>query len=70
MQQLYKCDPTLNTKCSKQNCKHNVLSANPICELTNNIMFAKKPVTKVTMVIPMNKTDKVLFDIKEETKSV
>ena len=49
--QLYICDPNLNVNCSKTTCKHNPLSVNPVCYSTGNIMFAKKPVERVMIVI-------------------
>jgi hypothetical protein len=49
--QLYICDPKLNKDCPKTSCVHNALVVDPHCYATKNIMFAKKPVEKVIMVI-------------------
>ena len=64
---LYACDPDLNTECSKTHCYRNALIPNP-CRATRNIMFAKKPVESVTLMIPVDNVTAALFDIKLEEK--
>ena len=50
---LYYCDPELNTACSKKNCYIN----GGICESTRNIQYAKKPVEKLVLVLPMSQEE-------------
>lgn len=51
----YVCDPAKNTACRKTNCH---INGGP-CIHTTKLEFAKQPVEKVKLVIPMNKTDMV-----------
>lgn len=46
----YPCDPELNTECSKTNCS--IVNGGQ-CSHTSNIMYAKKPITTVNLMIPM-----------------
>jgi hypothetical protein len=60
---LYKCDPALNTPCSKTHCH---LNGGP-CTETTHINYAKKPVGKVRMITPPEqKTDVVEWDERIE----
>ena len=59
----YVCDPSINTECRKTNCW---INGGP-CRHTRQLQFAKQPVEKVKLVIPMSKTDAVeLGFVKEE----
>lgn len=51
------CDPSKNKLCHKTNCH---INGGP-CIHTTKLEFAKQPVEKVTLVIPMDKTDMVNF---------
>lgn len=66
--QVYICDPKLNTECSKSNCIHNPLVVDPKCYCTKNIDFAKKPIEKLVLQLPVDETTAMLFDIKVENK--
>lgn len=63
MNQLYICDPELNTACSKQHCGYNPLVVDQKCFYTKHTVFAKKPIEKVVLSIPIDATDAVLFDL-------
>lgn len=62
MRAQYVCDPSKNVVCKKTNCH---LNGGP-CTHTCNIEYAKVPVTKVRLVMPMEKTDAVQFGLIEE----
>lgn len=51
----YVCDPEKNVNCKKTNCH---LNGGP-CKHTANINYAKQPVEKVRLVVPMERTDAV-----------
>lgn len=48
MEQLYYCDPELYRQCNKKNCFIN--GGN--CRYTRSTTYAKKPITKVVVVLP------------------
>lgn len=55
MKVYYVCDPDKNTVCRKTNCH---LNGGP-CIHTTKLDYAKQPVERVKLVIPMDKTDAV-----------
>lgn len=50
---LYKCEPVLNKPCNKSSC---FIFGGP-CSHTTNIAFARKPIEKVTLALPMSEDD-------------
>lgn len=49
----YTCDPELNTQCNKQSCF--IFGGN--CRRTAHLEFAKQPVEKVRLDVPMSQED-------------
>lgn len=49
----YVCDPEKNTACKKTHC---FINGGP-CEHTKHLEFAKQPVEKATMILPMTKKE-------------
>lgn len=49
-ERLFICDPELNTVCTKRAC---YLNGGP-CKYTHKIEFARKPIEKVMLRIPMS----------------
>ena len=53
------CDPNKNTVCKKTNCH---LNGGP-CTHTTELDYAKQPVERVKLVIPMDKADAVSLGV-------
>lgn len=49
----YTCDPIKNTQCKKTHCH---INGGP-CTHTKHLEFAKQPVEKATMILPMTKKE-------------
>lgn len=49
----YACDPELNTQCNKKSCAVN----GGVCSRTKHLEFAKQPVEKVQLSMPMSQED-------------
>lgn len=58
----YACDPDLNTQCKKTSCYIN----GGVCSATKHLEFAKQPVEKAFLTIPMSQED---FDSLKRVES-
>ena len=58
----YVCDPEKNTACKKTNCH---INGGP-CTRTTHLEFAKQPVEKATLVLPMTKKEAAELGLEVE----
>lgn len=58
----YVCDPEKNTACRKTNCH---INGGP-CTHTKHLEFAKQPIEKATMILPMTKKEAAELGLEVE----
>lgn len=61
---VYVCDTELNTPCPKTQCHLN----GGKCTNTKDIMYAKKPVEKVTLILEMSEKEAKEYDTSNKVK--